>query len=161
MYLLAPVHLLCIASCAVCDCRPREVDCRWVAATDLPNKGLLRGGDELLKCEAVKSELINYPGDVGTPRLLDSLVLAREGIETESPHRLKVCTDCFNDLRKNVMPRAALANGLWLGDLPDHLRNASRASAFLFFCGGLSLVCLKVVLRVFPALSSTCWSFLS
>ncbi|CAN0317457.1 unnamed protein product, partial [Scytosiphon promiscuus] len=56
---------------------------------------------------------------------LDGLVLAREGIEAEAPHRLKVCSDCFNDLRKGKMPRAALANGLWLGDLPEHLRDAT------------------------------------
>ncbi|CAN0299986.1 unnamed protein product, partial [Scytosiphon promiscuus] len=56
---------------------------------------------------------------------LDGLVLAREGIEVEDPHRLKVCTDCLNDLRKGRMPRAALANGLWLGDFPEHLSNAT------------------------------------
>ena len=78
-----------------------------------------------MRCDVVKHELLNYPGDVGTPRLFDGLVLARQGIETEAPHRLKVCTDCLNDLRKNVIPRAALANGLWLDDLPDHMRNAT------------------------------------
>lgn len=123
--LLRRLYSVFSASCSVCDCKCREVDCQWVAAIDLPNKDLLRADDDLLNCEAVKGEMLDYPGDVTNPPLLDGLVLARDGIETEAPHRLKVCTDCFNDLRKGRMPRAALANGLRLGDLPENLRNAT------------------------------------
>ncbi|CAM9735414.1 unnamed protein product, partial [Ectocarpus sp. 13 AM-2016] len=38
---------------------------------------------------------------------------------------LRVCQECLNSLLKDKMPEAALANGLWLGDFPDHLRGAT------------------------------------
>ncbi|CAM9426732.1 unnamed protein product, partial [Laminaria digitata] len=55
---------------------------------------------------------------------------------------LNVCTECFNDLRKDIMPRAALANGLWLGDLPEHLSNATfveMAAASAVWINGMVL----------------------
>ncbi|CAM9277442.1 unnamed protein product, partial [Laminaria digitata] len=45
--------------------------------------------------------------------------------ETEAPHRLRVCAECLGDLKHGQMPYAALANGLWLGDFPEHLRNST------------------------------------
>ena len=65
----------------------------------------------------------DYPGD--TSDCLDGLVLAKEGFESELPHHLRVCKECLRDLRKKVMPSAALANGLWVGDLPEHLADST------------------------------------
>ncbi|CAN0471221.1 unnamed protein product, partial [Scytosiphon promiscuus] len=56
---------------------------------------------------------------------LDNVVLAKEGFEREAPHRLRVCAECLGDLKRGRMPYAALANGLWLGDLPGHLKNST------------------------------------
>ena len=36
-----------------------------------------------------------------------------------------VCPNCFNVLKKGKTPRNALANGLWLGDIPDELKDLS------------------------------------
>ncbi|CAN0219750.1 unnamed protein product [Scytosiphon promiscuus] len=67
--------------------------------------------------------LIDYPGD-GT-RCLDGLVLAKEGFDTHAPHFLRVCSDCLRDLQRGTIPFAALANSLWVGDLPEHLLDSS------------------------------------
>ncbi|CAN0496989.1 unnamed protein product, partial [Ectocarpus sp. 12 AP-2014] len=45
--------------------------------------------------------------------------------QADAPHHLRVCQECLNSLLKDKMPEAALANGLWLGDFPDHLRGAT------------------------------------
>ncbi|CAN0314384.1 unnamed protein product, partial [Scytosiphon promiscuus] len=57
--------------------------------------------------------------------MLDGLVLERIGFETMPPHQMRACKDCLATLKKGKMPEAALANGLWLGDFPEHLRSAS------------------------------------
>ncbi|CAN0306300.1 unnamed protein product, partial [Ectocarpus fasciculatus] len=36
-----------------------------------------------------------------------------------------VCKECLQSLLKKRMPEAALANGLWLGEFPEHLRSAT------------------------------------
>lgn len=90
-----------------------------VDVNDLPHKQFLLANDSLLNCAAVKHEFFNYPGDDGN--LLDGHVLARQGFETDG--RLSVCVECLNSLLK--VPEAALANGLWLGDFPEHLRCAT------------------------------------
>ena len=36
-----------------------------------------------------------------------------------------VCPTCFNVMKKGKTPKNALANGLWLGDIPDELRDLS------------------------------------
>ncbi|KAH6888905.1 hypothetical protein BKA70DRAFT_1041779, partial [Coprinopsis sp. MPI-PUGE-AT-0042] len=39
-------------------------------------------------------------------------------------HRLdKVCSSCVRQLKKSRIPRLALANGLWLGEVPNELSN--------------------------------------
>ncbi|CAN0208553.1 unnamed protein product, partial [Scytosiphon promiscuus] len=41
------------------------------------------------------------------------------------PHDPRICNDCLRDLKRNVMPSAALANYLWVGDLPNHLADST------------------------------------
>ena len=36
-----------------------------------------------------------------------------------------MCTECLQSLRKNLVPFAAMANGLWFGQLPEHLQNCN------------------------------------
>ena len=64
-------------------------------------------------------------GDAGVSKLLDGLVLERAGFESQFPHRLRVCSKCLSSLRKNKMPKAAKTNGFWLGEFPEHLRDAT------------------------------------
>lgn len=110
-------------SCAVCDCRCRRIDCKLVPAEELPSPLLLEAGDHLKAHDYIIRETTNYHGD--TTKCLDKLVLAKEGFESDTPHRLRVCDDCHHDLRRGRMPFAALANGLWLGDFPEHLRDST------------------------------------
>lgn len=110
-------------SCAVCDLLCTEMSCQWVKAEDLPNRELLVADTMLTKCDAVRHLFFNYPGD--SQKLLDGLVLEREGFETNAPHRLRVCSTCLDDLRENKLPKAAKANGFFLGDFPEELQDAS------------------------------------
>ncbi|CAN0140099.1 unnamed protein product [Ectocarpus sp. 12 AP-2014] len=68
---------------------------------------------------------IQLPCDDSVPKLLDGLVLERLGFESTSPYRMQVCKECLQSLLKERIPEAALANGLWLGDFPEHLRSAT------------------------------------
>lgn len=95
----------------------------WLTASELPNTERLAAEQFLLDCVAVNRTFFNYPGD--SDNLLDGLVLERENFEPEPPHRLRVCSTCLTDLRKNVTPKAAKANGFWFGDLPEELREAN------------------------------------
>ena len=95
----------------------------WVTAENLPNKELLTSDKILTDCDALKPLFFNYPGD--DTNFLDGLVLAREGFEEEDPHRMRVCSTCLNDMRKNKLPKAAKANGFVLGDFPEELQAAS------------------------------------
>ncbi|CBJ31141.1 conserved unknown protein [Ectocarpus siliculosus] len=112
-------------SCAICDRNCKSMDCKLVAAKDLPHKDILKADDKLLACSAVRGTFFNYPGDNSFPKLLDGLVLERLGFESTSPYRMQVCKECLQSLLKERIPEAALANGLWLGDFPEHLRSAT------------------------------------
>ncbi|CAN0217243.1 unnamed protein product [Scytosiphon promiscuus] len=112
-------------SCAICDRNCRAIDISHIVPKDLPNKHLLQADDRLLNCQGVRGLFFNFPGDDGESKMLDGLVLERIGFETMPPHQMRACKDCLTSLKKGNMPEAALANGLWLGDFPEHLRSAS------------------------------------
>ena len=101
----------------------KEKDCKWVLAKDLPNPSLLEAGEKFKIHDHIISTMRNYPGD--ETKCLDNLILAKEGFEAVAPYRLRVCRECLRDLKRGTMPYAALANGLWLGDFPEHLRDAT------------------------------------
>ncbi|CAN0481200.1 unnamed protein product, partial [Ectocarpus sp. 12 AP-2014] len=45
---------------------------------------------------------------------------------------IHVCDECYRSLARNILPDAALANGFWVGTLPDELQTATfveRAAA--------------------------------
>ena len=48
-----------------------------------------------------------------------------------APGCSKVCPICVESLEKNKMPALALANGLWVGDIPDELCNLTYAEQLL------------------------------
>ena len=110
-------------ACAVCDLLRTSADCTWLKPEELPNKDLLIADQKLLDCESVNQEFFNYPGD--NAKVLDRLVLERENFESTSPHRLRVCSTCHSDLKKNLTPKAAKANGFWFGDFPEELKEAN------------------------------------
>ncbi|CAN0076546.1 unnamed protein product, partial [Ectocarpus sp. 13 AM-2016] len=60
-------------------------------------------------------------------------VLSKFGIESEEPYKIHVCDECYRSLARNILPDAALANGFWVGTLPDELQKATfveRAAAY-------------------------------
>ncbi|CAM9280867.1 unnamed protein product, partial [Ectocarpus sp. 12 AP-2014] len=64
---------------------------------------------------------------------VDNLVLRKYGIESEEPCKIHVCDECYRSLARNILPDAALANGFWVGTLPDRLQKATfieRAVAY-------------------------------
>ena len=94
-----------------------------VSPENLPNRSILAAGEHLKPHEDIMAGFTNYPGD--QTKRLDGLVLAKEGFQDDAPFHLRVCDDCLRDLEKNKMPLAALANGLWVGDLPEHLADST------------------------------------
>lgn len=110
-------------SCAVCDYFFRRVDISLILAENVPNPSILRAGDNLASHPEIMALFMDYPGD--TTNCLDGLVLAKEGFETEEPHHLRICIDCLRDLKRKNMSYAALANGLWVGDMPEHLADST------------------------------------
>ncbi|CAM9698129.1 unnamed protein product, partial [Ectocarpus fasciculatus] len=53
--------------------------------------------------------------------------------ESEEPYKIHVCDECYRSLARNILPDAALANGFWVGTLPDELQKATfveRAAAY-------------------------------
>ncbi|CAN0510160.1 unnamed protein product, partial [Laminaria digitata] len=38
---------------------------------------------------------------------------------------LRACLECLQSLRKKLVPPAAMANGLWFGEMPEHLQNCT------------------------------------
>lgn len=93
-----------------------------MSADRLPHPSILAAGEKLTAHPGIMILFTDYPGD--TTNCLHGLVLAKEGFESEPPHDLRVCKDCLHDLAKKRMPLAALANDLWVGDLPEHLADS-------------------------------------
>ena len=94
-----------------------------MSAQNVPNSPILRAGDNLTSHLWIMATFVDYPGD--STNCLDGLALAAEGFEIEEPQHLRICKDCLRDLKKKSMPSAALANGLWVGDLPEKLADST------------------------------------
>ena len=101
----------------------KRIAITMLSAENIPNRSLLSAGADLRARADIMSGFTDYPGD--TTHLLNGLVLAKEGFVLEAPHDLRICTVCLKALKKNTMPEAALANGLWIGDLPEHLADST------------------------------------
>ncbi|CAB1100401.1 unnamed protein product [Ectocarpus sp. CCAP 1310/34] len=108
---------------AVYDLFCTKTDCVWVKAEELQNKDLLTPNKILTECAMFKPSFINYPGDKA--KVLDGLVLALEDFEAGEPHRLRVCSTCLKDMRKNKMGRQRKYYGFMLGDFPEEFRSAN------------------------------------
>lgn len=117
--------------CAVCDMNVVVKDQHFLSASDLPNKNLLVAGEMLQKHERVMSNFCDYPGD--TTKQLHGLVLSKHGFSSAAPFQMHVCDDCYRSLKSSNMPDAALANGFWVGTLPEHFQDMTfveRAAAY-------------------------------
>ena len=53
-----------------------------------------------------------------------------EGILIDK-HLEKICKYCIKSLKKNTIPKFALANGTWLGEIPDELKDLKYAEKML------------------------------
>ncbi|KAJ3486464.1 hypothetical protein NLI96_g4222 [Meripilus lineatus] len=53
----------------------------------------------------------------GTPVICSAAVSTRNGIKV-----VRLCTQCWANLKRRTVPTKALANGLWLGDVPPQLK---------------------------------------
>lgn len=94
-----------------------------VSAQSVPNPSILAAGEALSTHPDIMANFNDYPGD--TTNRLNGCVLAREGFQPEQPYHLRICKDCLRDLKRKTMPNAALANGLWIGDLPEDLADST------------------------------------
>ena len=57
--------------------------------------------------------------------VLNNLILEKQGIDVISPSKisLSICNECYHSLKRNKMPRFALANKLYRGTLPEHFKD--------------------------------------
>lgn len=117
--------------CAVCDRNVLVREQHMLSAGQLPNKSVLAATTILRRHERVMSTFSNYPGD--QKDRLKGLVLSKHGFDPVAPFRMHVCNECYKSLKSGKMPEAALANGFWVGSLPDNLNDitfAERAAAY-------------------------------
>ena len=115
-------RLLC---CAVCDRSSRHLS---ITVYDLKHSNVIlpKGFDVLHMDE--RHIRYNQPEFWFGHPALDHLMVSRHGIKNadkDSDVQLNVCEECLNPLKRKTVPRHALANGLYVGELPEHLKNIS------------------------------------
>ncbi len=133
--------------CVVCDEIRPESQTHLLAVADLPPaffKILKPPSDKTGKSFTLDRRLIlqydvsNYfPGD----HRFKSLLLSPRGDEIceegssssagDNIAKMRICNDCFKSLRKSSIPKFAIANGNWIGQLPTQLRNMTFGSRCL------------------------------
>jgi hypothetical protein len=93
------------AICMVCGREVRKDEADTLSVCDIPHWQLL------------------VPIRVYFAHLLTEGMLLQSSAMTETSIGRKgsVCRDCMSNLTKNWLPRLALANGMWIGDVPEEL----------------------------------------
>lgn len=118
--------------CAVCDQLISVRDQVLLSPNELPNKHLLKPHEMLARNERVMATFKNYPGD--SDKVLDNHVLSKFGFQKNAPYKMHVGKECLKDLKRGKIPEAAfLANGFYVGTLPDRFQTMSfveRAAAY-------------------------------
>jgi hypothetical protein len=114
--------LLC---CAVCARSSRHLS---MTVYELKNRSVhLPKGFDVLRMNEGHNRYNQPDFHFGHPAL-DHLMVSRYGVKNpdeESNVELNVCNECLNPLKRNTVPRHALMNGLYVGELPDHLKDIS------------------------------------
>ncbi|TRM65248.1 hypothetical protein BD626DRAFT_389140, partial [Schizophyllum amplum] len=87
--------------------------------------GELKPDNELQRLSSIHNHLkiLDVPGMTRSERLKDTDPIRDLGGPVLAEGCKKVCRGCRLDLRNNHIPRFALANNLWLGEVPDVLKN--------------------------------------
>ncbi|TFK46236.1 hypothetical protein OE88DRAFT_1597405, partial [Heliocybe sulcata] len=91
---------------------------------------------------AIMEDNRNYQHQMHLLTVTDKLVTRKERIRSSDPietisgpvlaHDSKhICPECAISLQKGQAPDQALANGLWLGDVPNALQNLTLAEKFM------------------------------
>jgi hypothetical protein len=62
--------------------------------------------------------------------LFDGFLLEREGIE-EVSKMVNLCYDCYLELERNLLPAFALANNMWIGQIPECLKTLTLVERLL------------------------------
>ena len=119
--------------CAVCDQLISVRDQVLLSPNELPNKHLLKPHDDemLARKERVMATFLNHPGDLD--KGLDNHVLSKFGFQKNAPYKMHMGKECLKDLKRGKIPEAALANGFYVGTLPDRFQTMSfveRAAAY-------------------------------
>ncbi|THH26548.1 hypothetical protein EUX98_g7646 [Antrodiella citrinella] len=118
---------------AVCDINERlDMIREWCDATsesarreilDAPLLSVLRSKDDYVPALELA---------VGLQPLPDKLVLLRSAIERGDDGLVaRCCPSCLHSLSNGTLPVAALANGLWVGDVPPELQSLNFVEKLL------------------------------
>lgn len=82
-------------------------------------------------CPGVNLRILNRAGVTRLERLRETDDICETSLPVVLPNESRVCTKCESDLSCARVPKYALANGLWIGDVPDVLKNLSFAEKLL------------------------------
>ncbi len=109
------------STCAVCSAYYPLHHMKDVSSSEIPS-------DVLKVPELEDGAKASWPGtSIPLPYnqgLLSRVQIDPRGVELNSMGDavLSMCKDCLRDVKKGVVPRLSLANGLFLGNIPDELR---------------------------------------
>ena len=101
-------NALSLSVCCVCAGSFFSTEIREVRLSHLQEKNKLR------PCR-------DHPAHVLTRGMLLHTSSAAFRITTEGDHWCNVCNSCFNYLQRDKTPPHALANGMWVGNIPEEL----------------------------------------
>ncbi|KAJ3912507.1 hypothetical protein F5877DRAFT_53974, partial [Lentinula edodes] len=109
--------------CACCGCEDRHRKGSFIPEKDWPNFLYLKVTDAFILKHTPKTRFTYICHQ------LDGLLLDPKGIRAVDKDfgkfEMYLCQDCKGYLYRNVMPRLALNNHLYRGELPDELKNVT------------------------------------
>lgn len=110
-----------LSICASCGAEDRARTGSYYPRDVLPDLNVLRVRNQHIIDHTPRSRFTYIDAS------LDGLLLASEGVRSLDQEckqvEMYLCTSCFGSLTKNQMPRLALNNNLYRGELPDDLKD--------------------------------------
>ena len=84
--------------------------------------------------------------------LFNNLLLERRGID-EVTNTANLCDDCYIELERDRLPAFALANNMWIGEVPDCLETLTLVERLLI----VKYFPTAYVVKLFPKQGGTHW----
>ncbi|CAF2063985.1 unnamed protein product, partial [Rotaria magnacalcarata] len=124
--------------CASCACLHYKTDTVQQNIAKIPNKHLLYHVDYIPSCilrlnldidtitntfQISEEQIQEYFSDAeNTTVIINKMLLCRKGIHLNTGN-VQLCNKCHEDLSSNKLPALSLSNLMWIGDVPQELRD--------------------------------------